>query len=332
MKPKHYIYREQSTGDGDSGGGSAVVDTSVEDKSAPAGDPVAKADPVAGSKAETVSDQKADQSVKADAKGPWPDQWRELMAGDDEKYLKQLQRYASPLEVAKKAKNLETRLSSGELKAPLQKDASPETIKEWRAQNGIPEAPEKYDLDIGGGRKIGDEDKPFVNQFLKNAHETNQTPEQVKASLRAYYDIQDGITEQVQANDRKVAEATEETLRSEWGGEYKRNLNLVKGLLDGVGGAGLQDKFLHGRLADGTPIGASPEAMRMLVSLALINNPAGTVVNNEGGNVEQAVSDEIGKIEKFMRENRKAYDKDEKVQARYRELIEADLKLKARGK
>ena len=46
---------------------------------------------------------------------------------------------------------------------------------------------------------------------------------------------------------------------------------------------------------------------------------------------KKAKAKKIAKIEKDMRTDRKAYNGDEKKQARYRELIEAREKLKARS-
>jgi len=83
----------------------------------------------------------------------------------------------------------------------------------------------------------------------------------------------------------------------------------------------MRDKLLRGRLADGTPIGSSPEVLRFLVGLAREKNPAGVVVPS-GVATAQSVSDEIQKIEKVMRDDRAAYNRDEKMQARYRQLLE----------
>jgi hypothetical protein len=68
----------------------------------------------------------------------------------------------------------------------------------------------------------------------------------------------------------------------------------------------------------------------MLVSLALIQNPAGVVVPGAHADPSKGVDDEISTIEKMMRTDRAAYNKDERTQARYRELLGAREKLKPR--
>jgi len=328
-KYQYRVYRDVATGEGDTGGSS--MDTAADVNSTEAASNDVKLS-VNTAKDDAINNTSAskDASQKSETKAYWPDDWRNNISKGDEKLLNRLSRYASPEAMATALIAAQNKISSGDFKQALSKTPSAEELKAWRTEQGIPETPEKYDLDLGGGLKVGDEDRPFVDQFLKSAHGTNQTQDQVKASLRAYYDVQEKITEQIQQKDLQYKESAEETLRAEWGNDYRRNINLVNGLLDGVGSPDLKDKILHGRLSDGTPIGASPDALKMLISLALINNPAGTVVPNAGGNVAQTVGDEIGKIEKVMRENRKAYDKDESMQARYRELLGAREKLKDR--
>jgi len=46
-------------------------------------------------------------------------------------------------------------------------------------------------------------------------------------------------------------------------------------------------------------------------------------VPGAGANAGQAIADEIATIERTMRENRPAYNRDERMQARYRQLLEA---------
>lgn len=266
----------------------------------------------------------------AEVQGYWAEDWRQRLAGSDEKELKHLQRYASPEDIWKKARALEQRVTSGELKSAIPKNAGAEELKAWRAENGIPESPDQYKIDLGKGKQIAEQDKEIVSHILKNAHETNQTNEQVNASIRAFESIRQVMSEQQHEQDLQLKTQAEETLRSEWGNEFRRDINLITGLLDRSGGKDLKNKFLNGRLADGTQIGSSPEALKMLLSLALIDNPTGTVVPNAGGNLAQSVSDEISKIEKTMRENRSVYTKDEAMQERYRELIGAREHLKTR--
>lgn len=260
--------------------------------------------------------------------GYWPADWRQTVSKADAKVLSRLERYASPEAAMQALIEAQNRISKGELKPVLGKSATPEQVAEWRSAHGIPEAPDKYSFDKDV--KVDHIDKEVLGTVLKAAHESNQTPDQVQATMKAWNQIEQMAAEKRAEADLKVQKEAEDSLRAEWGGEYRRNINLIHGLLDGSASPDLKESLLNGRLADGTPIGSSPAALKMLASLALIQNPAGVVVPGSEGNLMQGVEDELGKIEKMMRENRHAYNKDEKVQARYRELLEAREKLKTK--
>ncbi len=320
------------TGDGGTGGDGGAGGTGG-DK----GGGKADAQGAMGAASKEGDDAGAGGASKKDAPGSkgseggyWPDDWRATASKGDAKLEARFGRYASPEAALTALIAAQNRISSGELKPVLDKDATPDQVKAWRAEQGIPETPDKYDLDLGGGLVVGEEDKPLVAEFLKNAHATNQTPEQVKASLRAYYAVHDQLTQKQADADVLAQETSIETLRAEWGPEFKRNVTLIHNLLDRTTSKEIKDKFLGGRLADGTPIGSSPEALKMMLGLALADNPAGTLVPGGSGDMGQAVDDEIGKIEAAMKKNRAAYNKDEKMQARYRELLGAREKFNKR--
>lgn len=288
-----------------------VVDTKVVDT---------KAAPADGSASDTglVTDPpKADAPEPAPAPGDWPEDWRAKFSGGDEQKAARLQRYASPQAVADALIAAQNKLRSGEVKPVLGKDAKPEEIAAFREAHGIPAEPSKYDL---GDLAIVTEEKALVDKFLTSAHGVNMTPEQVRASLAAYTEISEAARNERATQDQEIKATAEDKLRAEWGPEYRTNLNLVTNMLD-AGPEGLRDKLLRGRLADGTPIGSSVEALQFLVGLARERNPAG-VVTPSGVVSAQNVDDEIQKIEKTMRENRAAYNRDEAMQARYRQLLE----------
>lgn len=216
------------------------------------------------------------------------------------------------------------RISKGELKPVLGKDATPEQLAEWRAANGIPDSPTKYDvMDLGGGIKVPDGDKVLIDKLLEAAHGSHQTPDQVKASLRAFYSIRDMVDQHVVEKDKSAEAAGQDALRQEWGNEYRTHSNLIANLLASTGG--LSENLLNGRLADGTLVKNSPDVQKFLLRLALIENPLGTVVP-AGGNPAQGIQEELAKIDKTRRENRSAYDKDAKMQERERELIDAAIR------
>lgn len=275
--------------------------------------PAAKPDAAPAAKADAAP------AAKADAKGDptaWGEDWRDKVAKGDAKKLSRLGRYASPEAVVDALIAAQNRISSGDLKPILKKDATEEQIKEYREALGIPETPEKYDL---GDVIPATADKSLIDDYLKTAHATNQTPEQVKASVAAYYEMVGKLNANRAAQDGEIASKSEDFLREEWGVNYKRNLTLISSFLDNAP-EGLKTGLLNGRLGDGTPIASSPEALRWLLQIELERNPTATVTPGAGGNLAKSVEDERNEILKFMSTNRTAYNKDEKMQARLRDL------------
>ena len=260
----------------------------------------------------------------------WPDDWREKAAGGDDKLLKRFARYASPNAALKALVDAQNKISAGIKPAQLAADATPEEVAAWRAEQGIPEAPDKYDLELPGGYVIGEADKEPIGDFLKHAHDAHMRPEQVKSALAWYYENQEKQTQLLAQADAKTFQETEDLLRQEWGGDYRRNVNLAAGVLDAAP-EGVKENLLGARLADGTPLGNHPAVLRWLSSLARELNPVATVVPGSGATAAAAIDNEISALEARMGGDpatRNAYFKDEKAQARYRELVSARAKVR----
>ena len=301
-------------------------------------DPKAKGDTLlnGGAKPEPKKSEEPPANTGGDADDPdtppagdWPDDWREKYAKGDEKKLKQLQRYGS-FEAAMDALfAAQQKIRSGEMKSALPENPSEEELKAWRADNGIPESPDKYDLSLPSGMVIGEDDKPVVDDFLKAAHEANMHPSQVSKALDWYFGKQEAAQRAQDEFDATKKREAEDALRAEFGGEYRRNLQIANDLLAGAP-EGVKDQLLGGRMADGTPIGNSPAVIQWLVGLSRELNPIGTVVPGSGTNAMQAVENEIADIRKLMADHNSEYWKGPKakqLQNRYHELIAAKQKV-----
>lgn len=282
-------------------------------------------EPAEPSKGNLLDGDGGEPSAPAAAPQDWPDDWRTKLAGGDEKTLKKLERFNSVNDVVKWAQNLEKKMSSGEFKQALDEDATEEEIKQWREQNGIPESPDGYDLDVDG-LVVGDDDKPYLDEFLKEAHESNMPNDMVQKVVAWHYqNIEKQKDEMAEADAEFQAEA-QQALREEWGGEYKQNINQIKNLLS-TAPEGIEERLLGGRTADGKVVGNDPETLKWLSGLARQINPVATVVPGAGANQASAVQDEIAQIETTMRTAPDKYWKDPKMQARLKELYDASERL-----
>jgi len=269
----------------------------------------------------------------------WPDRWREAAAlGQDgkvdEKLLQRFARYDSPTKALTALIAAQNRISSGELKSakPFPAQGTPEEQTAWRAEQGVPASAKEYKIELAQGLVMGDEDKPVIDRFLEAAHASNMPPSQVNAAVNWYFQDQVRQQEERSANDEQFRVSSEDKLRAEWGNDFRTNVNMINGLLDQAP-AGMKDLFLGGRLADGNPIASHPQVLSWLAGLSRQINPVSTLVPGAGANIMTAIDDEIKKYESWMAAPKhsaegKKYWRDEAVQKRYRDLIDA----RSRGK
>ncbi len=302
---------ELNTDGGDGSGGNAPEATT--DTAAP----VLPAEPTTQQSTLNAPD-KAAPAVVAE----FPEDWRDKLAGDDQKYRKQLERYASPQALAKAHKELQSKVSSGELlkAAKLPENPTAEELTAWRKDNNVPEKPADYMNDLPSGIIIGDEDKERVNSFIETMHGKNVSKDVVQAAIEWNQNKIEAERQEVYDRNSDLQEQTEEALRAEWGPEFKRNINLVNGVIATLPEAA-RDVFAGAKALDGTALFNNPDIMRWMVDMARKVNPVGTVVT--GATNISAVDSEIEQIEKVMKDNRPAYNKDAKMQDRYMQLLEA---------
>lgn len=271
----------------------------------------------------------------------WNDGWRERLAGastDPVKERAQLERYESPDQIWKKARELERKLSSGEYRSQLKPDATDAEKATWRQENGIPSEAKGYKINMPKGpdgqpRQAPKEDDGFLNAFLKQAHDRNYTQAQLDGALATFYAEVDRQELAMTDAEKKLKDEATEKLRGEWGADFRPNMAMAEALLARAP-AGFRDRFMNGYLADHTPIAASVEAWKWLVQMEREINPAATVVPGAGGDVTKTIEAELVELKKLMGDQNSAYWKGpeaEAKQARYRQLITAQEKLKAKA-
>jgi hypothetical protein len=123
---------------------------------------------------------------------------------------------------------------------------------------------------------------------------------------------------------------TEDALRTEWGSDYRANINLVGSLIETTFGEENASALLNARDGEGRAIMNIPGVLEGLASISRKLNPVAQLAPKTGRTPDQTLDDEIADIEKLMRDDRNAYNKDEKVQSRYRDLLQIRIDHEAR--
>lgn len=259
---------------------------------------------------------------------PADDDWRTRMSGGDEKLLGFLARIPSEKAAIERLKRHEDDLKAGKYVRPLSAEATDEELAAYRKENGIPETATAYMESLPEGLVIGDDDKPYVEQFMEAMHGLNAKPEVVNTALDTYFAIQQSQLEEQAIADKAADDACVEALRDEWGADFKRNQNVLRSYLETLPQE-VSEAIRGGRDNNGTPLSMNPAVLRWLAAEAMERNPVSVVVPGAGGNQAAAIADEIAKYEKMMATNRRAWNSDDKAQERYRELLEARDKLAA---
>ena len=255
----------------------------------------------------------------------YAEDWRQRMAGDDEKALNQLGRYKTPADVWNKARALEQRITSGELKdtSPFPSEGTEDEKVAWRAANNVPEAYDKYDLK----QDLDDDGRAVLEGFLQHAHANNYSTDMVSGMVDYFISKYEGDVNKATEADGERKKATEDALRAEWAGDYRGHMNRIEGLLDMVG-EGKGTDVLEARMADGTMLRDSPEAMNFLLEAAIAINPATTLTpSGDMGSID-SIEDEMSDIKGKM--GTKAYINNPKLQERYRTLLDAKMKMENR--
>ena len=276
----------------------------------------------------------------------WPEDWRQKAAehagaGDAKavkRELKRLEGITDPAGLYGMYRELESKFTSGGLVKVPGKDAKPEDIAAFHKALGVPEKSEDYfkDIKLANGAVVGEADKPLADDFAAAVHKAGAPPQVVNAALNWYFGNQEKQAATLDESDDKFRRESELALKEELGPAFRRKTNAIASLFElAPGGADVKNekslyaRLMAGRTADGAVIGNDPDMVRFLVALAMDRNPSASVVE-DGDQTGKSIETEIATIEKRMKDDRHAYFKDEKAQARYRELITARDKIQSR--
>ena len=274
----------------------------------------------------------ATDKVEKEVPPDFPPDWRDKIAKGDDKRLKRLARFKSVNDLYDWGENAEKQWKRGADPDPFPSEGTDEEKSSWREAHKVPKEPKEYikDFTLPDGLVIGENDKPHVEEFLKAAHAENRDPSAVQSDLAFFFKMRDQQIQQRMDQDEKDKVSTAETLKAEFGPDYRKYLGAAYNFLE-TAPEGVLGALTEARMSDGSKLGNNPQIVRWLSQVALEMNPAATVVPGAGSNSMSSIETEMAAIEQLMKSNREAYWGDPSKQARYRELLDAKDRLSKRN-
>lgn len=253
--------------------------------------------------------------------------WRKEIAGDDDKFASKLSRFTDPAAFGTAYREAEQKIRAGDLPPSVPGEgATDEDIAAYRTEIGVPLEAKGYLENLPEGLVIGENDQEMMLDYMGALHAMNAPPEYAHKTIEWYNNLEERMQEQRYDEDTEQARTATDTLRNDWGTDYRTNINLISGLLKSTFGEEAADMLTNGRYNDGVGFFNNVDVMKGFAEIARKVNPTAPLIPNDQTQM-QALEDEISAIEARMGNDRAAYNKDNKAQARLRELY--DIRLKA---
>jgi len=160
--------------------------------------------------------------------------WRESLP-DDLKTYKGLEKFPTPVDLARSYKSLEVRLEeSGRADAiiPPKSDAPQGDWDKFYNKLGRPESHDKYEIKLGDdlAQKVKIDDAELA-AIKKQAFEAGMTPKQAQKLLENTAAVKISIAEGNQTAEDAKRTAAETELKKRWGGKFDERMNQTKVLL-----------------------------------------------------------------------------------------------------
>ena len=279
-------------------------DNDIVDPAAPPADPAAP-----------PADPAAPPSPWFQSEGALPDDWREQLAGGDDKRLNDLRRVPDFGTFTKRYFDAQETIRKG-----LKPSGPPEdeaALTEWRKENGIPEAPDKYELKLEEGLTLSDADRESLQPLFEIMHQDNIKGETANKLINSYFKMQSLERDHAYQQDQLDAGDAEKTMRRQWGNDFEANQNLIATVLQAELGQEMFELFEGARLANGKALFNEPAVLQAFANIARAVNPVAALVPG-GNNPMQTLQDELKSLQSEIGSD--SWYKDKGKQERFLEI------------
>lgn len=260
-----------------------------------------------------------------------PETWRDDMVkglelGDAEANV--LGRYTDFPSFGKAFFEQHKKIRQGLASSPsLPENATEDQIAEYRQAIGVPAEASAYRDTLPEGLVLAEEDERILDEVWQAAHQENLPPQALARIHASFFAAREAENARIMDQHGMDKQQCTQVLRDNWGSDTETNLNAIRGMLATISE---EDRELleQAELPDGRKLFNAPTLVQWFANTAKTLNPAATVVPNTA-NPAQAIDTEIKKIEDMMANDPDAYWKDETIQRRYEQLLEAQSNMKA---
>ena len=241
----------------------------------------------------------------------WPDNWRDQFQGAGKADGKDFANLDSPVAVAKSYLALKQRISSGEFKRatpiPEGAAATPEAVNQWRADNNIPVEADKYVIlpSTVKADTLDEASEGYINDWQKIFHGANVTQEVAAKISQGAFELASKQMESVAQGDAASMDKTEDSLRANWGADYKANIKINIAHVNKVFGPDVGAQFFEARLPNGMKIGNIPGVSQAINQWARSEGGDSLVGTDTSGG--WSVDGRITEIEALMAKNMNDY-------------------------
>ena len=145
-------------------------------------------------------------------------------------------------------------------KIPMPVNPTDEDLDRIYGRLGRPETAEGYEIPVDGNIVTEEVAKDYANV----AHKLRISPQQASGILEYYQSLAGQSEEAMAANDAKIMQDTELSLKKEWGDDYGNKLAMAKEAVESFASTDM----LEIRLADGTKVGNHPDFIKAFAKMA----------------------------------------------------------------
>ena len=211
-----------------------------------------------------------------------------LNVSDEIKADKNLQGITDINQLAEQFSNAQKLIGKKTINKIPGQDATEEERQSFFRELGVPDNPEKYELNTESVPEGAELDENLLNNFKDTAHKLNMTPDQAQG-LMDWFHQQTGqsLQEAQQQNEQQKQEAMQ-ALKQEWGRDFDKNLQVANKLVD---------KYELSGILDQEKLSNSPDLAKALNQIAKdmgedqnINTPKGSGISAQDA---KAKADEI---------------------------------------